>query len=324
MKSNEFLYLSRSDVESVDISMSKIIDSLESMFKEKGEGRVEMPPKPGIHTRNDAFIHAMPAFIPSLQSAGMKWVSGYPDNQKKGIPYINGLLILNDPETGIPTTVMDATWITAKRTGAATAVAAKYLARKNSSSVGIIACGVQGASNLEALASVFDICKVKAFDIHPNVAHTFAEKMSETVQADFEVVEDPRQAVIDMDIVVTSGPILKKPNPTIEADWLSEGAFASPVDFDSYWKGEALEQANKLATDDINQMKYYRKTGYFKTTPQPYADLGEIVAGKKPGRQNDKERTICINLGLALDDMATAILVYKKAIEKNIGKKLPL
>ena len=71
-------------------------------------------------------------------------------------------------------------------------------------------------------------------------------------------------------------------------------------------------------------MKYYRKTGYFKTTPQPYADLGEIVAGKKPGRQNDKERTICINLGLALDDMATAILVYKKAIEKNIGKKLPL
>ena len=144
MKSNEFLYLSRSDVESVDISMSKIIDSLESMFKEKGEGRVEMPPKPGIHTRNDAFIHAMPAFIPSLQSAGMKWVSGYPENQKKKLPYISGLLILNNPETGIPMVVMDATWITAQRTGAATAIAAKYLARKESSSVGILACGVQG------------------------------------------------------------------------------------------------------------------------------------------------------------------------------------
>ena len=78
-----------------------------------GEGRVEMPPKPGIHTRKDAFIHAMPAYIPSLESAGIKWVSGYPENQKKGLPYISGLLILNDPETGIPISVMDATWITA-------------------------------------------------------------------------------------------------------------------------------------------------------------------------------------------------------------------
>lgn len=324
MNMHTFLYLSRKDVEAVGLSMTEIIHALDSMFLEKGEGRVEMPPKPGIHTRKDAFIHAMPAYIPSIESAGMKWVSGYPENQKKKLPYISGLLILNDPDTGFPIAVMDATWITAQRTGAATAVAAKYLARKDSASAGILACGVQGRSNLEALSCLFDLQTIKAFDIYPEVAQRFAKEMVDIVQADIEVVNDPRDAVIDLDLVVTSGPILKNPTPVIEANWLSEGSFASPVDFDSYWQGDALKQADKLATDDISQMGYYRTAGYFKDTPEPYADLGEIVAGKKPGRESPEERTICINLGLALDDMATAILIYKKAKESGIGTELQL
>ena len=324
MNKSSVLYLSRKDVECVNLPMTEIIAALNSMFREKGEGRVEMPPKPGIHTRKDAFIHAMPAYIPSMEAAGMKWVSGYPENQKKGLPYIGGLLILNDPETGLPMVVMDATWITAQRTGAATALAAKYLARAESSAVGIVACGVQGRSNLEALACLFKITKVKAFDSHPEVAQRFACEMAAMVHADIEVVKNPKAAVMGMDLVVTSGPILKDPSPVIEADWLAEGAFASPVDFDSYWKGEALRQADKLATDDIAQMEYYRKAGYFKDTPQPYADLGAIVAGKKPGREKAAERTICMNLGIALDDMATAILIYRKARELGIGSELPL
>lgn len=324
MNMDTVLYLSRKDVEAVGLSMPEIIDALEGMFKEKGEGRVEMPPKPGIHTRKDAFIHAMPAYIPSLQSAGMKWVSGYSDNQDKNLPYISGLLILNDPDNGIPIAVMDATWITAQRTGAATAVAAKYLARKDSSSVGILACGVQGRSNLEALSCVFEIKKVKAFDIYPEVAEKFASEMTEVVQVEIGIVNEPKEAVVGLDLVVTSGPILKDPNPVIETGWLAEGSFASPVDFDSYWKGDALRQADKLATDDISQMGYYRESGYFKDTPQPYADLGEIIAGRKPGRENADERTICINLGVALGDMATAILIYKKAREHGIGTQLPL
>ena len=324
MSSDKVLYLNRSDVETVNLSMMEIIDALETMFEEKGEGRVEMPPKPGIHTQEDAFIHAMPAYIPKMQSAGMKWISGYPENQKKNLPYITGLLILNDPETGIPICVMDATWITAQRTGAATALAAKYLARKESSTVGILACGVQGRSNLEALSYVFDIKQVKAFDVYPKVAEKFAHEMSSLVQADYEIVSTPKDAVVGLDLVVTSGPILKNPLPAIEIDWLSEGAFASPVDFDSYWQGAALNQADKLATDDLGQMIFYREAGYFKETPEPYADLGEIVSGKKAGRERDNERIICINLGLALDDMATAILIYNKARKMGIGTNLEL
>src|SRR5882762_5748898 len=138
----EFLYLSHSDVVSAGPGMAEIIAALEEMFREKAEGRVEMPPKIGIHTMPDtmpdAFIHAMPASIPARKAAGMKWVGGYPDNSKRELPYVTGLLILNDPETGIPVALMDCTWITAQRTGAATAVAAKYLARSESSTVGIL------------------------------------------------------------------------------------------------------------------------------------------------------------------------------------------
>jgi ornithine cyclodeaminase/alanine dehydrogenase len=317
-------YLSRKDVESIHLPMIDIINALEAMFKEKGNGKVEMPPKPGIHTRPNAFIHAMPAYIPSLESAGMKWVSGYPDNQARGLPYISGLLILNDPETGIPLSVMDCTWITAKRTGAATAVAAKYLARPESAAVGIIACGVQGRSNLEALACLFKIKKVKAFDIKPEIAEKYADDMKAELGLDIEAVTQLPQAVKGMDIVVTSGPILKHPTPAIEAGWLAPGAFASLVDFDSYWQGAALKEMDKISTDDLAQMRYYRGEGYFKETPEAYADLGEIAAGKKPGRENPSERIAAINLGLALDDMATAIRIYKRAKEMGIGTELPL
>jgi ornithine cyclodeaminase/alanine dehydrogenase-like protein (mu-crystallin family) len=318
------LYLSRQDVEAINLPMTEIIHSLQNMFQEKGEGRTEMPPKPGIHTQPDAFIHAMPAYIPKMKSAGMKWVSGYPENQKKGLCYINGLLILNDVETGVPLSVMDCTWITAQRTGAATAIAAKYLARPESSILGILACGVQGRSNLEALKCLFQIKKVKAYDIHQQVAEDFAREMSKKFDVEIEVVKKPEDAVKKMDLVVTSGPILKKPTPTIEANWLAEGSFASPVDFDSYWTGSALQQIDKLATDDQGQMQYYRDVGYFQQTPRAYADLGELVTGKKPGRQNASERTMAINLGIALEDMATAPLIFQRALEMKIGKHLEL
>jgi len=318
------LYLSRKDIEAVNLPMIEIISALDGMFREKGSGRIEMPPKPGIHPLPDAFIHAMPAYIPALGSAGIKWVSGFPQNQSRGLPYISGLLILNDPETGIPTAVMDCTWITAMRTGAATAVAAKYLARKDSSTVGIVACGVQGRTNLEALSCLFDIEYVKAFDIYPEIADNFAREMEEKLDVQIETVDEPAQAVKDLDLIVTSGPILKNPSPVIEQGWLKPGGFASPVDFDSYWKGSALKQADKIATDDIGQMEYYRREGYFKETPAAYTDLGDIATGKKPGRESNEERIISINLGLALDDMAVAIVIYNKAKDMGIGTELAL
>jgi ornithine cyclodeaminase/alanine dehydrogenase len=324
MDTGQILYLSRADVEHVALDMPTIIQLLEAAFREKGAGRVEMPPKPGIHTQPDAFIHAMPAFIPSLRSAGIKWVSGYPDNFKRSLPYISGLLILNDIETGVPYAVMDCTWITACRTGAATALAAKYLARPESETIGILACGVQGRTNLEALAAVFRPRRVYAYDILPEVQERYAKEMSARIGVEVIGVRSPREAVAESDLVVTSGPILKHPRPTIDKDWLRPGAFASAVDFDSYWTPAALRQIDRLITDDHTQFQYYKSTGYFQQTPEPYADLGEVVTGAKPGRQRGDERTMAINLGLALDDMAVAPEIYRRARQLHIGTSLPL
>jgi len=320
----QILYLTRADVESVALDMRTIIGLLEAAFKEKGMGSVEMPPKPGIHTQPDAFIHAMPAYIPAARSAGIKWVSGYPENFRRGLPYISGLLILNDVETGIPYAVMDCTWITAYRTGAATALSAKYLARPESEVVGILACGVQGRTNLEALAALFPIRRVYAYDILPDAQARYVEEMSARLGLEIVGVGEPKEAVVKSELVVTSGPILKHPQPVIERDWLPPGAFASAVDFDSYWQPAALAQFDKISTDDHAQFQYYRSAGYFQATPDPYADLGEIVAGLKPGREHPGERTMAINLGLALDDMAVAPEIYRRAVEGGIGTWLPL
>jgi ornithine cyclodeaminase/alanine dehydrogenase-like protein (mu-crystallin family) len=318
------LYLSRTDVEAVNLPMRQIIDLLENAFMEKGNGKVEMPPKPGIHTMPDAFIHAMPAYIPAMRSAGIKWVSGYPENFQRGLPYITGLMILNDVETGIPYAVMDCTWVTAMRTGAASALSARYLARPASESVGILACGVQGRTNLEALACLFPVKRVYAYDVLPHVQEKFVTEMSERFGFEIISVKAPKEAVVDSDLVVTSGPILKHPAPTIERDWLRPGAYGSVVDFDSYWTGEALARMDLISTDDHAQFQYYKSVGYFQQTPDPYADLGELVAGLKPGRQDDNERTLAINLGLALDDMAVAPTIYQKAKEMGLGIELPL
>jgi len=324
MHQGQLLYLSRADVEAVALDMPTIIHLLEQAFKEKGAGRVEMPPKPGIHTRPEAFIHAMPAYIPATHAAGLKWVSGYPANQARGLPYISGLLILNDDETGFPYAVMDCTWITAVRTAAATALSARYLARPGSAVAGILACGVQGRTNLEALCALFPIRRAYAYDISRAVQERYVEEMSARLGIEISGVDEPRQAVLPCDLVVTSGPILKHPTPTIEKDWLQPGAFASAVDFDSYWTPAALAQMDRLSTDDHAQFRYYRSQGYFQRTPDPYADLGEIVAGLKPGREREDERCMAINLGLALDDMAVAPEVYRRAVERGLGTWLEL
>jgi len=310
MSEMKLLYLSQADVKATGLTMAETIEALERAFAEKGKGRVEMPPKPGIHPGGgDNFIHAMPAYIPALESAGIKWVSGFPGNKEQGLPYITGLLILNDPATGLPLSVMDCVWITALRTGAATAVAAKYLARPDSSTVGILGCGVQGRSNLEALNVLFPLQRVMAYDLDSGAAGRYAEEMEERLGLEVQVAETPRQAVSGCDIVVTAGPILRQPHATIKAGWLDEGAFASLVDFDSYWHPAAMHEADKFCTDDVPQMRHYQEVGYFQDIPAVYADLGELVSA---------------NLGLAMDDMAVAPLIYRRAVEKGIGAWLPL
>ena len=321
----KLLYLSSAEVASVGVTMADIIDALGTVFREKGKGATEMPPKPGIHPGPpDSFIHAMPAYVPALKSAGIKWVSAFPENPNRGLPYITGLLVLNDTDTGLPLAVMDCVWITAMRTGAATAVSASYLARPASSVVGVLGCGVQGRTNVEALTNRFPVKRVMAYDTSEAAQKNYADDISERLGLEVIPVTTPKEAVSGCDIVVTAGPILKKPHATIPAGWLDEGAFASLVDFDAYWHPEAMMAVDKFCTDDTKQLNHYRDMGYFKAIPDIHADLGELASGKKMGRESKSERTMTANLGLAIADMAVAPLIYRKATEKGIGTWLAL
>jgi ornithine cyclodeaminase/alanine dehydrogenase-like protein (mu-crystallin family) len=321
----EILYLSRVDIERLGISIKEIIRIVEEAFREKAAGRTEAPPKPGIHPEKDAFIHAMPAYLEATKAAGIKWVAGYPENPNRNLPYISGLLILNDAKTGLPIAIMDCSWVTAKRTGAATAVAAKHLAREDSRGLGILGCGTQGRSNLEALmVACTSLEQVKAYDTSAENLQEYVKQMTVLHGISIIPVESPKKAVKDCDIVVTSGPILKKPQPIIEKSWFRDGGLACPLDFDSYWKSETMHSMNKFCTDDRSQLAYYKAQGYFADVPEVYADLGEIVSGAMPGRESRKERIMAMNLGLAIEDIATASYVYKEAKKARLGTILPL
>lgn len=320
----KMLYLSRHDVESLKISIPEIIAGLETMFVEKGNRRVEMPPKPAIHTNGDAFLHAMPAFIPKINSAGMKWVGGYPENYKRGLPYITGVLVLNDVETGVPYALMDCTWITAVRTAAVTALTAKYLARPGSDTLAILGCGVQGLYNLETINETFQLSKVKAYDISEENARRLAAEGRRRFDLEVEIVDTPRQAVTDSDIIVTAGPFLINPKPVIAYDWIKAGALVCPLDLDSYVKPDVFINSDFLCTDDLNQFNHFKSNGLFQSCPANISELCDVIIGATAGRENDNQVISAINIGLALEDMAVAPLIYARAIEKNTGVWLDL
>jgi len=319
----DIIYLSAQDVRSVAPSMSDVIDAVERMFCEKAAGSVEMPPKPGIHPSEDAFIHAMPAYIPALRAAGMKWVSAYPSNPAAGLPQIAGLIILNDPDTGLPTAILDAAWITAARTAAASALAARYLASPSSAVLGVLGCGVQGRSHLEAMAMRFPIREVLAYDTRPERAARYAEEMAAVHGLPIRTVDAPRAAVAESDMVVTAGPITRPPHATIRRDWVRRGAFATSVDFASYWSREALRRFDRLVTDDLPQFAEYREAGYFEGMPEPGCELASLVTGAATGRGDEDERAFCCNLGLAAEDVAVAPLVVRAAMDRGVGDRLP-
>ncbi len=323
--SDDFLYLSRGDVVSLGISMAEIIETVQFAFLERERGNVEMPPKTGIHTRPDSFVHAMPAYIRGLEAAGLKWIAGYPANGGRGLPYISGLMVLNDSETGLPLVLMDATWLTAERTAAATAVAARYMCSSAAETLAVLGCGVQGHSNTRSLRCVSPgLRSVRAYDTRADAVERF-QRWCEAEQAvSCRVCASPEEAVSGADAVVTAGPIVQNPQPVMRPEWLKPGAFVCSLDFDSYLTTEVFSAAAVLASDDVAQLDYYRTLGYFGGVPAHIGELSKIVAGCSPGRRTAEDLCVAVNLGVAFEDVAVAKLIYDVAVARGAGPHLPL
>lgn len=321
----DVLWLSRADIDSLGLTMRGIMDEVERGFAAMGQGLVEMPAKIGIHTRRDCFNHSMPCYVGGeLDMAGVKVVSGYPPNQKKGLPYITGVWCLLDPETGIIRSVMDAAWITAWRTGAASGVYARHFGDPETEVVSIIGLGVQGRMNLRAMLEVFPkIKEVRMFDPVKSQAQRFAADMQPLAPAArFTDCADPREAVTGADVVITCTPIVEAPQRFVEAAWLKNDVLAIAVDYDSAFDAATMSRAVTFTTDSETQYLWTRDHGVYFQDGYPakaglHSDMGEICAGTKKGVRAGRRAAVL--MGIALDDVMTGYLIYEQALEKKVG-----
>jgi ornithine cyclodeaminase/alanine dehydrogenase len=324
MKRVEMIYLSQEDILDLSISLTEIIDLVEKGLYEHGMGRVENPPKPGIHARSDTFIHAMPAYFDRLKIGGLKWVSGYPSNRELDLPQILGVMIVNDMETGLPVAIMDCRWITAVRTAAVSAVTAKFCARNNSEVLGVVGCGVQGRMNLLSLKEVIPSLKrVKIYDINNVAMERYREELSSKAGVDIEICQSVQEVAEGADILLTATQRLDK--PLVKNEWFEPGCLGFGLESSRAWYGDAILGADKFITDSWDQAIYYQKSGAFPDgMPELHAELGKIVCGSKPGRESSIERILAINIGLALEDVIVANRIYEIASERGGYQKLTL
>jgi len=184
---------------------------------------------------------------------------------------------------------------------------------------------VQGEAHVDALRCVLgSLEEVRAYDPDPARAEALASGAMARHGLRAVVVETPGAAVRGSDVIVTAGPIPHKPHATIRAGWMAAGAFASAVDFDSYWHSDALAELDLFTTDDVPQLEHFRSLGYFQAIPPIAADLGELVTGAKPGRTSEGQRTMGCNLGVAIDDVAVGAALLREAERQGLGTTLEL
>lgn len=318
------LVLSWRDVESL-LDPDEVITVVEDAFREKGFGRVQMPPKMYLFFNEyNGDLRVMPAYIPKFRMAGVKVVNVHPDNPSRSMLTVMATIIIVDPETGAPLSVMDGTLITAYRTGAGGAVAIKYLARRDSRVLGVVGAGVQGHIQTIFASRVMRVEKVKVYDVVKSKTESYKREMEKTLGVDVLVCDTVECSVKGVDVLVTATPAR---GPVVKAEWVEPGLHINAIGADAPGKQEldpAILKKAKIVVDDLEQASHSGEVNVplsqgIISLSDIYGELGEVVAGKKPGRVGSEEITIFDSTGLAIQDIATAQLVYRKAIEKKLG-----
>jgi len=329
----EFVYLSQEDVLATGIDMPKAIDIVERVLILHDKGKVNLPSKVilDLGERDRGRINAMPAYLGGdFEICGIKWIAGFPPNPIKfGIPRAHALIILNDAETGVPLAIMDGTYISAMRTGAVTGVGAKYLANPDSEVVGVIGCGLQAKTQIMAVkAAIPSVAFLKGYDIRGEVSEKFTQWASEELSIKAEPVRTPREAVEGSDIIAT---VTVADEPIVKDSWLKKGCFFAHVG--SYQEEEeaVVFNADKVVVDLWHEVlhrgtpllaKLYNAGSIDEK--KIYANIGEIIRGKKRGRVSRDERIFFSPLGLGSEDVGVASFVYEEAKRKGLGIVLKL
>ncbi|MBU4491027.1 MAG: alanine dehydrogenase [Euryarchaeota archaeon] len=323
---NQILWLNRKEVESL-LDMKGTLKAVEEAFRQHGLKKVQMPPKLYLYfKKHNGDLRTMPAYLEEQDITGVKIVNVHPDNPKKGLPTVMALVILNSTETGAPIAVMDGTYLTDMRTGAAGGVAVKYLARKNSKTVGFVGTGKQARTQLLAINEVIDIDEVKVTSVSEKSNLDFKADMEKRINCDITIKRRIKD-VCNCDILVTTTPSRE---PIVMNKWIAEGTHINAIGADAAGKEELdpliLKRA-KIVVDDFPQASHSGEVNVplskgLLTVKDIFCELGEVITGKKKARTKDSDITVFDSTGLAVHDVATADMVYRKALEKKIGMKL--
>ncbi len=323
---NQILWLNKNEVESLlDMKMTLMV--VEDAFRQHGLKKVQMPPKLYLYFKNhNGDLRTMPGYLEKQDITGVKIVNVHPDNPKKGLPTVMALVILNSTETGAPIAIMDGTHLTDMRTGAAGGVAVKHLARKNSKVVGFVGTGKQAKTQLLAINEVMDIEEIKATSISEISTLAFKEEMEKRIDCEVAVKKSIRE-VCNCDILVTTTPSRE---PFVKNESIAEGTHINAIGADAPGKEEldpAILKRAKVVVDDIPQASHSGEVNVpiskkLIAVKDICCELGEVIAGKKKARMKDSDITVFDSTGLAIQDVATADMVYRKALEKKIGVML--
>ena len=324
MPSHPLRYLNADALDGLGLGIGDIVDILEDLFREKAKGELFMPAKIFFHRHGPCFYSAMASAAPALGFAGCKWQSGDPANPARDLPYIQGLYILTEDETGQMVALMDAKWITGKRTAAASALVARQLAKTNDTQLAILGCGLQGRAHLEAIkGEVPTLTHCRAYDIMPDRQAAYVAELDGRFDVTVTGAESAEAAVRGADIIVTGGPISEKRQPTLAPEWVSPGALLITIDYDSYVTDACIAAMDLVLTDDRGQIEDARKNeGKFSSVTRVDADNAELIAHGKGRRTHDNQRILAFNLGIALEDVVTAAEIYRRAEATNAGTLL--
>lgn len=320
-RDSQILYLTDADVSGLGLDVGKVRVAIQEMFRRYSEGLLLSEPKTSIAIRPGHAFQSLVAVDTQRNVAGLKWVGMIPPG---GVAKanINAYLLLSDVQTGQLLCLMDARQATALRTAGMTAVAASYLARKDSACIGFVGAGVQAESHLLAFVELLPALQtVYVNDRRRTTAQRFAEKASELgLEARMASAEE---TVRQSDVVVTTVPLGPEFEPFIEAGWVRPGTFAAAVDLGRSWMHSGLSEVEVTVVDE-GAMRHYAKAGNF-IPPLEYAHatLADLVIGRHQGRSGKQERILYFSSGSAVADLAIATLIFEQAVATGAGMELP-
>lgn len=330
LSSLEILFLAKEDVDALDLGLQEIMEAIELGLRAHGQKKVIMPSKDHLALAYpEKLFNILKGYVEPVNVVGVKVIGDFHNNYQYGLPSELALVTLYRPETGAPFAIIDGTLMTWMRTGAVTAVGAKYLAGKKPRVLGHI--GVRGTAwyNLPMLDLVFDFEEIRVTSRRPESRERFAAQMSDQLGKAVVVKETTEATVQDADIIIDASRLLAH-QVLVKDEWVKPGALIQPY-------GAVLSVAptlpfsvDKMVVDDWNQCRqsqYGQFAGLIQTgelcDEHIYGEIGEIVAGLKPGRESQQERILFWHKGFAISDIMIGHLAYQKAREKGIGRVLP-